>query len=57
MIALLAAPTVAARFDLEGRAVWDLDALDKELGGWFDDHDPAIGFAADQIMTLEPLRS
>ena len=57
MIALLAAPTVAARFDLEGRAMWDLDALDKSLGGWFDDHDPTIGFAADQIMKLEPLRS
>jgi 3-oxoacyl-[acyl-carrier protein] reductase len=57
MIALLAAPTVAARFDLEGRTVWDLDALDKQLGGWFDDHDPSVGFAADHIMKLEPLRS
>lgn len=53
MIALLAAPTLAERFDLTGGAsTWDLGSLDKQVGGWFADHDPAVGFAADAIMKL-----
>jgi 3-oxoacyl-[acyl-carrier protein] reductase len=53
MIALLAAPTVAERFDTGGD-VWDLPGLDKSLGSWFADHDPAVGFAADGVMALKP---
>lgn len=58
MIALLAAPTVAERWDLAldhpDAATWDTGALDKHLGGWFADHDPGAGFAADAIMQLTP---
>jgi NAD(P)-dependent dehydrogenase (short-subunit alcohol dehydrogenase family) len=53
MIALLAAPTVAERFDTGGD-VWDLPGLDKALGGHFADHDPSVGFAADAVMALKP---
>jgi len=51
MIALLAAPTVAEQFDAP---VWDFDALDKQLGGWFAEHDPSVGFAADSVAKLAP---
>lgn len=58
MIALLAAPTVAERWDLAldrpGAATWDIGALEKHLGGWFADQDPRVGFAADAIMQLTP---
>ncbi|MER6974867.1 SDR family NAD(P)-dependent oxidoreductase [Nocardioides sp. NPDC000445] len=50
MIAVLAPPTVAERFD---NAAWDLDSLDKQVGGWFVDRDPAAGFSADSIMQLK----
>ncbi|HEY9394228.1 MAG TPA: SDR family NAD(P)-dependent oxidoreductase [Nocardioides sp.] len=50
MIAVLAPPTVAERFD---NAAWDLDSLDKQVGGWFADRDPAAGFSADSIMQLK----
>jgi 3-oxoacyl-[acyl-carrier protein] reductase len=53
MIALLAAPTVAERFDTGGE-VWNLPDLDKSVGGWFADHDPSVGFAADGVMALKP---
>ncbi|MGN6780796.1 MAG: 3-oxoacyl-ACP reductase [Marmoricola sp.] len=49
MVALLAAPTVAERFDLTGADTWDLDALDKQLGSYFAEHDPAVGFAAHDL--------
>lgn len=49
MIAVLAPPTVAERFD---NASWDLDSLDKQVGGWFADRDPADGFSADSVMQL-----
>lgn len=52
MVALLAAPTVAERFDLTGADTWDLASLDKQLGTWFADHDPAVGFAADEVGRL-----
>ena len=51
MVALLAAPVVEQRFDASGDA-WNLDDLDKQLGGYFADRDPAVGFAADSVMQL-----
>ncbi len=52
MVALLAAPTVAERFDLTGADTWDLDGLDKQIGSYFADRDPAVGFAADEVGRL-----
>src|SRR5699024_8560192 len=54
MIALLAAPTLAERFDMPGSATWDQSSLERRVGSWFADHDPTVGFAADEIMSLEP---
>ncbi len=51
MVALVAAPVVAQRFDAAGD-LWTADDLDKQLGGFFVDRDPAVGFAADSIMSL-----
>ncbi|MEZ0580793.1 3-oxoacyl-ACP reductase [Nocardioides sp. MH1] len=51
MVAVVAAPVVAQRFDASGD-VWTSDDLDKQLGGWFADRDPSDGFAADSIMSL-----
>ena len=51
MVALVAAPVVEQRFDKAG-SLWTLDDLDQQLGGYFEDRDPAIGFAADSIMKL-----
>jgi NAD(P)-dependent dehydrogenase (short-subunit alcohol dehydrogenase family) len=51
MVALVAAPVVEQRFDASGSA-WTLDDLSKQVGGFFADRDPAIGFAADSIMQL-----
>ncbi len=57
MVALLGPPTVAARFDLSaGATTWDRPALDGQLGAWFADHDPGQGFAADDVMALQPLQ-
>jgi len=52
MVALVAAPVVEQRFDASG-AVWDLEDLDTQLGGFFEGRDPNVGFAADSIMRLE----
>jgi 3-oxoacyl-[acyl-carrier protein] reductase len=52
MVALIAPPTVEQRFDKSG-VTWTLGDLDKQLGGYFDDRDPAVGFAADSIMHLQ----
>jgi 3-oxoacyl-[acyl-carrier protein] reductase len=52
MVALLAAPVVEQRFDASG-ATWDLADLDKQVGSYFTDRDPSIGFAADSVMRLE----
>ena len=52
MVALVAAPVVEQRFDASG-SLWELEDLDKQLGGFFADRDPAVGFAADSIMQLE----
>jgi 3-oxoacyl-[acyl-carrier protein] reductase len=51
MVALLAAPVVEQRFDATGDT-WDLGQLDRSLGAWFADRDPAVGFAADSVMQL-----
>jgi NAD(P)-dependent dehydrogenase (short-subunit alcohol dehydrogenase family) len=51
MVALLAAPVVEQRFDAEGD-VWDLAGLEASLGGYFENRDPALSFAADSVMTL-----
>jgi 3-oxoacyl-[acyl-carrier protein] reductase len=56
MVALLAAPVVEQRFDVEGDR-WDLGSLDQNLGTYFADRDPAVGFAADAVMQLQPQRS
>lgn len=52
MVAVVAAPVVEQRFDASGD-VWTTDDLDKQLGGFFADRDPAVGFAADSIMQLK----
>jgi NAD(P)-dependent dehydrogenase (short-subunit alcohol dehydrogenase family) len=52
MVALLAAPVVEQRFDAAG-ATWDLADLDKQVGSYFEDRDPAVCFAADSVMKLE----
>lgn len=51
MVAVVAAPVVAQRFDAAGD-LWTSDDLDKQLGSFFADRDPAVGFAADSIMQL-----
>ncbi|WP_205472469.1 3-oxoacyl-ACP reductase [Nocardioides sp. SYSU D00038] len=51
MVALVAAPVVEQRFDAAG-ATWDLDDLDRQLGGFFEGRDPHRGFAADSVMQL-----
>lgn len=51
MVAVVAAPVVEQRFDASGE-VWTADDLDKQLGGFFADRDPHVGFAADSIMQL-----
>jgi NAD(P)-dependent dehydrogenase (short-subunit alcohol dehydrogenase family) len=52
MVALLAAPVVEQRFDKSGDR-WDLADLDKQVGSYFTERDPAICFAADSVMKLE----
>lgn len=51
MVALLAPPVVEQRFDTSG-ATWDLDDLDKQVGGYFVGRDPSLTFAADSVMKL-----
>ncbi|GAA4805077.1 3-oxoacyl-ACP reductase [Nocardioides caeni] len=51
MVALVAAPVVEQRFDASGD-LWTGDDLEKQLGGFFADRDPSVGFAADSIMRL-----
>jgi 3-oxoacyl-[acyl-carrier protein] reductase len=52
MVAVVAAPVVEARFDKSGE-LWDAADLDRQLGGFFADRDPSVGFAADSIMALQ----
>ncbi|HWU32273.1 MAG TPA: SDR family oxidoreductase, partial [Marmoricola sp.] len=57
MIALVAAPVVEQRFDLPlDSALWDQGQLDADLGAYFADRDPSIGFSADSIMALKANR-
>jgi 3-oxoacyl-[acyl-carrier protein] reductase len=51
MVALMAAPVVEQRFDTTG-ATWSGEDLDAQLGGFFADRDPSVGFAADSVMKL-----
>jgi NAD(P)-dependent dehydrogenase (short-subunit alcohol dehydrogenase family) len=51
MVALLAAPVVEQRFDASG-SLWDLEDLDKQVGGYFADRDPSLSFAADSVLRL-----
>jgi 3-oxoacyl-[acyl-carrier protein] reductase len=51
MVALIAAPVVEQRFDTTGDA-FDLAELDKTVGAFFEDRDPAVCFAADSVMQL-----
>ncbi|MGZ4444910.1 MAG: 3-oxoacyl-ACP reductase [Nocardioidaceae bacterium] len=55
MVALLAAPVVEQRFDATGSA-WDLLDLDKQVGAFFADRDPAAGFAADSVLSLTDIK-
>ncbi len=51
MVAVVAAPVVEQRFDTTG-ATWTAEELDQQLGGFFAERDPAVGFAADSIMRM-----
>ena len=51
MVALLAAPSLEARFDTDSGA-WDLEGLDAALTPYFADRDPDKGFAADEVVAL-----
>lgn len=51
MVALLSAPVVEQRFDAADSR-WSLGDLDQQLGGYFADRDPTVGFAADAVMQL-----
>ncbi len=53
MIAVLAPPTVAERFDSGGGQVWSQDALATSVGGWFEGRPAEAGFAADAVMKLQ----
>jgi NAD(P)-dependent dehydrogenase (short-subunit alcohol dehydrogenase family) len=52
MVALLAAPVVEQRFDASASA-WTQADLEAQVGGFFADRDPAVGFAADSVMQLK----
>lgn len=51
MVALLAAPVVEQRFDTAGD-IWSVEELDKTVGDFFAERDPAVSFAADSILSL-----
>jgi 3-oxoacyl-[acyl-carrier protein] reductase len=53
MIAVLAPPTAAERFDAGGGRVWDQGALAASVGDWFEGRPAEAGFAADAVMTLQ----
>ena len=48
-VTLVAAPTVAQRFEATGDA-WDPTALSSALGGFFAERDPETGFSASALM-------
>ena len=51
MVAVVAAPVVEQRFDTTD-TTWTAEELDEQLGGFFAERDPAVGFAADAIMRM-----
>ncbi|MGN6609450.1 MAG: 3-oxoacyl-ACP reductase [Jatrophihabitans sp.] len=51
LIALMQAPTVAARFDAPDGA-WSPDAVDAQLGRFFADRDPGLTFASPDVLGL-----
>ncbi|HYQ65758.1 MAG TPA: short chain dehydrogenase, partial [Actinophytocola sp.] len=53
MVALLAPPTVEARFD---DPQWTPQSLDATLGAYFDDRDPGRTFSATELMSLKEER-
>lgn len=53
MIAVLAPPTVAERFDSAPGQVWSQKELAASVGGWFDGRPVEDGFAADAVMKLQ----
>ena len=53
MIAVLAPPTVAERFDADSGTTWDQASLEQSVGGWFAGRDPSAGFSADSVMQLK----
>lgn len=53
MIAVLAPPTVAERFDSGSGQVWSQEALTSSVGGWFEGRPANAGFAADAVMKLQ----
>jgi NAD(P)-dependent dehydrogenase (short-subunit alcohol dehydrogenase family) len=55
MVALLAAPTVEKRFDAS-TTTWDLQDLDEQVGAYFEDRDPSVGFAADSVASLTDIK-
>ena len=53
VVALLAAPTVEQRFDLDAAdRAWRLDELDARLGGYFAEREPDRTFAATEVLKL-----
>jgi 3-oxoacyl-[acyl-carrier protein] reductase len=54
MVAVLAPPTVAERFDSAPGTTWDQETLAKAVGGWFEGRDRDAGFSADSVMQLKP---
>jgi NAD(P)-dependent dehydrogenase (short-subunit alcohol dehydrogenase family) len=53
MVALMAAPAVEARFDVERpHRTWTAESLDASLGAYFADRDPARTFAATEVLSL-----
>jgi 3-oxoacyl-[acyl-carrier protein] reductase len=53
MVALLAPPTVEAKFD---DPQWTQESLDATLGSYFADRDPKKTFAAIELATLKEER-
>jgi NAD(P)-dependent dehydrogenase (short-subunit alcohol dehydrogenase family) len=56
MVALLAAPTVEARFDAQpdaaGAKSWTVDSLDRSLGDYFAQRDPGRTFSSTEVLSL-----
>jgi 3-oxoacyl-[acyl-carrier protein] reductase len=56
MVALMAAPAVAARFDAEPDAAgvksWTAESLDRNLRGYFAGRDPELSFSSTEVLSL-----